>query len=67
MRHLFLKYLYLLIPLVLITSAEEGGYVFGSICCITSRREWALLLFQDVCLDVCLSFRDLQPTMIDRS
>jgi len=41
-----------------ITSAEEGGYVFGSVClsvcCVTSRREWALLLLQDVCLSVCL-------------
>jgi len=36
--------------------------------CVTSRREWALLLFRMfVCLYVRLSFRDLQPTTIDRS
>ena len=39
--------------------------------CVTSRREWALLLFQDVCLSVCMyvcrSFLDLQPTTINRS
>jgi len=31
------------------------------------RREWALLSFHSVCLSVCWSFRDLQPTTIDRS
>jgi len=35
------------------------------------RRQWALLSFHSVCLSVCLdvcrSFRDLQPTTIDRS
>ena len=31
------------------------------------RREWALLSFHSVCPDVCRSFRDLQPTTIDRS
>jgi len=37
-------------------------------CCFTSRREWALLSFQDVCLSGCLSFCDLQPTSTsDRS
>jgi len=31
------------------------------------RREWALLSFHSVCLTVCRSFRDLQPTTIDWS
>jgi len=30
-------------------------------------REWALLSFHSVCLSVCRSFRDLQPTTIDWS
>jgi len=30
-------------------------------------REWALLSFHFVCLDVCRSLHDLQPTTIDRS
>jgi len=31
------------------------------------RREWALLSFHSVCLSVCWSFSDLQPTTIDLS
>jgi len=34
--------------------SRRNGYMFCPVSfCITSRREWALLLFQDVCLYVC--------------
>jgi len=45
---------------------EATKWVF--VCCVTfaeSEPYCHSILF--VCLDVCQSFRDLQPTMIDRS
>jgi len=41
-------------------------YLFRVNSCVTFA-EWALLSFHSVCLDVCRSFRNLQPTTIDRS
>ena len=40
---------------VIILSALEGGRVNQQCCCVTSRREWALLSFHSVCLSVCPS------------
>jgi len=38
-----------------------------SVCCVTSRREWALLSFQDVCLSVGHSATYSLPRLIDHN